>query len=96
MKKRLFALAFLAITLLVVVFSAVSCSCDNNYDFFDTNYTFTHAYVKIGEEWVDLEIKTWTDYEGEQIQLTLPDDTVMLVSSINCILYEGELPKGNR
>ena len=94
MKKRFLALAFSAIVLLAIVFFTVSCSCDNNYDFFDTHYTFTKAYVKIGEEWMDLEIKSWTDYEGEQIQLTLHDDTVMLVSSVNCILYEGELPKG--
>ncbi len=93
MKKRLLSLAFLCVVLFTLLVSLVGCG---NYDFIDTNYTFTKAYVKVGDEWMDLEIKSWTDYEGEQIQLTLNDDTVMLVSSVNCILYEGELPKGNK
>ena len=64
-----------------------------NHQMFDFNYEFSNAYVKVGEEWIDLEIKTWMDYDGEQIQITLKDDTVMVVSSVNCILYNGVLPK---
>jgi hypothetical protein len=63
-----------------------------NYQILDFNYKFTHAYVNIDGVWTDLEIKSWLDYEGEQIQLTLEDGTVMIVHSLNCILYEGELP----
>lgn len=93
MKKRFLSIVFLCIVLFTVFASLIACG---NYDFIDTNYTFTKAYVKIGDEWLDLEIKSWTDYEGEQIQLTLADGTVMLVNSMNCILYEGELPKGDK
>ncbi|MBE6674242.1 MAG: hypothetical protein E7596_03945 [Ruminococcaceae bacterium] len=93
MKKRLLSLTFLCIVLLGILVFLVACG---NYDFIDTNYTFSKAYVKIGDQWMDLEIKSWTDYEGEQIQLTLADGTVMLVNSVNCILYEGELPKGDK
>ena len=78
--------------LLMFLFITAFTSC--NYQLFDTNYTFTNAYVKIGEEWIDVEIKSWTDYEGEQIQITLLDGTVMVVNSNNCIPYSGELPKG--
>lgn len=64
-----------------------------NQQIFDTNYTFKKAYVKIGEEWYDVQIKTWTDYEdGEQLQLKLHDGTVLIVHSANCILYNGTLP----
>ena len=90
MKKRLIAFIIIA---LIAISTLVSCSC--NYQVFDTNYQFSRAYVKVGEEWLDLEIQAWTDYEGEQIQLTLKDGTILLVSSVNCILYEGELPKSN-
>ena len=59
----------------------------------DWNLVFNRAYVKVGNEWIDIEVKTWTDYDGEQLQLTLKDGTVMVVSSVNCILYNGNLPK---
>lgn len=86
MKKIAFILVIIAI---VCMFTAC------NYQFFDFNYNFTHAYVKIGDVWTNVEIKTWTDYEGEQLQLTLADGTVLVVSSVNCILYEGTLPITN-
>jgi hypothetical protein len=87
MKKRIFILlAFIVIGL----FCLTGC----NYNMLDVNYNFTKAYVKIGEKWVVLDIAMWTDYEGEQIQITLKDGTVMVVSSVNCILYNGNLPKG--
>lgn len=35
------------------------------------------------------ELKKWTDYEGEQLQLTLKDGTVILISSINAILISS-------
>lgn len=85
--KKLVAIIFM----LVAILCFTSCG---NQQIFDTNYTFTKAYVKIGEEWCDLEIKTWRDYEdGEQLQLKLQDGTVLLVHSANCILYNGTLPQ---
>lgn len=63
-----------------------------NKQIIDLNLKFTNAYVKIGENWIDLKISTWADYEGEQIQLKLVDGTVLIVHSANCILYKGELP----
>lgn len=85
-------------TLLVSIFLFTSCNqtecdgCFGNQTTFDFTKTYEHAYVKIGEEWVKLEVKQWTDYEGEQIQIVLPDGTVMLLHSANCILYSGDLP----
>jgi hypothetical protein len=85
MKKLLAVIVALTLPLLC-------CAGCGNYDEFDVSYKFTKAYVKIGEEWQDIEVKSWTDYEGEQLQLKLKDGTVMVVSSVNCILYEGTLP----
>lgn len=88
MKKK-FLVLILAIML---VCTLVLSGC--NKQIIDLNLKFTNAYVKIGEEWVDLKIFTWTDYEdGEQIQLKLTDGTVLIVHSANCILYNGNLPK---
>lgn len=87
MKKRIKVLILAIVLMCVAMFSG----CNRQVG--DLNYKFTNAYVKIGEDWVDVEIKTWKDYEGEQIQLKLADGTVMVVHAANCILYKGELPK---
>lgn len=89
MKKKLLAL-------LAIVTVGLSCMTGCNKQLIDWNYKFDKARVNIGGEWVDFDLKTWTDYEdGEQIQLTLKDGTVMVVHSANCILYPGTLPKEN-
>ena len=88
MKKKLLA-ALLAAAVIAALALFVGC----NKQIIDLNYNYTNAYVKIGEEWVDLKIRSWNDYDGEQLQITLTDGTVMLVSSYYCILYNGTLPK---
>lgn len=87
MKKRILIL----LSVVTVGFTCLFSGC--NKQMVDLNLKFNKAYVKVGNEWVDLDIKTWTDYEdGEQIQLKLKDGTVMIVHSANCILYNGNLP----
>lgn len=78
MKKLIFGLA--------IACCVIFCSGWNK-QIFDWNYTFNTAYVK----WPDgtmktLKLKSWKDYEGEQIQLIDVSGTVYLVSSINCVL----------
>lgn len=73
---------FLIITLLLAV---SLCSC--NKQMFDTNYSFNYAYVV----WPDgeaekLAIKSWKDYDGEQIQIKTKNDKVYLFHSANCVL----------
>lgn len=83
---------FLTLVILIVLLSSTGCG---NKQIFDFNYTFNKAYVKIGEEWFDLELKSWKDYDGEQLQLILKDGTVILTNSMNCIIYNGTLPSQN-
>lgn len=61
-----------------------------NYDLIDTNHTFNKAIVSINNKVVVLDVKQWTDYEGEQLQLILRDGSVILVSSYNTILVNGD------
>ena len=49
--KKFVAIIFM----LVAILCFTGCG---NQQIFDTNYTFTNAYVKIGDEWQDLKIKT--------------------------------------
>ena len=80
------------LVLLATVTVGLGCLSGCNRQVVDWNFKFDKARVKLGEEWVDIEIDKWMDYEGEQLQLTLEDGTVMIVHSANCILYKGELP----
>lgn len=88
-RKHLVTIAVLIALLVLTVMVLTAC----NKQIIDFNLKFDRAYVKIGDEWKDVAIKSWNDYDGEQIQITLQDDTVILTSSVNCILYKGELPK---
>lgn len=83
------------IALIIIIVAIVCMLTACNYQLFDYNYEFTNALVKVGDEWVNVEVKSWRDYDGEQIQLILNDDTVLLVCSVNCTLYNGTLPATN-
>ncbi len=89
MKKKIVAV-------LMTVTACMVCLAGCNRQVVDTKYKFDKALVKVGEEWITVDVKKWGDYEGEQIQLVLEDGTVMIVSYVNCILYKGTLPKGGQ
>ncbi len=80
MKNKIFKLS---IVLLIIV-GLTGC----NKQIFDFDYTFNKAICKIGDETKEIKIKKWTDYDGEQLQITDTNDTVYLVSSINCTLIK--------
>lgn len=61
-----------------------------NYDLIDTNHTFNKAIVNFNNQIIVLDVKQWTDYDGEQLQLILRDGSVILVSSYNTILVNGD------
>lgn len=52
----------------------------------DMNYTFTKAITYIGDEKIELKVKNWNDYDGEQIQVVTEDEKVYLLSTYNTIL----------
>lgn len=75
---------------IVCLFVFSFCGCDfRGYDWFDTNFHFTKAVVKMPDGSVEtLDITTWADAEGEQLTITTKDGKRYLVSSVNCILLE--------
>lgn len=75
MKKKLLAVALIGMIL---------CGC--NRTMVDLNYHFDRAILKVGEEWVEVKVKKWNDYDGEQLQIIAEDGTVYLTSSFNCTL----------
>ena len=54
----------------------------------DLKYTFNKAITSINGEKLEIDIDTWADYEGEQIQVISKDGKVYLLSSFNTILVK--------
>lgn len=80
--KKIFALV-------LVVLMLTSLTACGNYDAFDTVYTYDYAIVTFPDGTTQtIELEQWTDYEGEQIQITAKDGTVYLVNSVNCVLVK--------
>lgn len=71
------------VLILAIVITTTGCG---NKDIWDSNYTYDIAICKIGEEYKEIQIEQWKDYEGEQIQIIGKDKKIYLVSSNNCTL----------
>lgn len=74
--------------LFIIGMLCISCfpQVAGNKSWIDTQYKFTKAYITTGDGVLEVEVKKWNDYEGEQIQIISKDGTVYLVSSFNTIL----------
>ena len=52
----------------------------------DTNYKFNKALISFNDEIIEIDVRSWKDYDGEQIQIIGEDGNTYLVSSFNTIL----------
>jgi hypothetical protein len=76
----------ITLTLVLALLVTMLTGC-GNMNLWDTNYTFDRAIIKMPDgTTLEVEIKQWCDYEGEQVQIIAKDGTVYLVSTYNCIL----------
>lgn len=72
------------VALITVVLSAVLMGC--NKQIVDLTYTYNYAIIQLPNgEVIEGKIQSWTDYEGEQLQIKI-DDVIYLCSSYNCVL----------
>ena len=70
------------IATLVTIITLTGC----NKTIIDTTYTFNYAIIQLPNgEVVEGRVETWTDYEGEQLQIRI-DGVTYLCSSYNCVL----------
>jgi hypothetical protein len=78
--------------ILPMIFLLTSC----NKQIYDFNYNFTKIHLKSLNKC--LEIKSWNDYEGDMIQVTLKDEanTVMVISDTEATLIKGTCPYCNK
>lgn len=73
-----------AILLIVALVLAVCTGC--NKQIIDLKYNFKYAIVQRYDGEQIIELRSWNDYDGEQIQLVDTDGRTWLVSSYNTIL----------
>lgn len=86
-KNKILKISVLVIMIIVSVFALTGC----NHTIIDTNYTFDRAIVILNDGTkMEIEIKEWHDYEGEQLQIIGKDGKIYLVSSFNTILIKDE------
>ena len=64
------------------------CLTGCNKQIIDLDYSFDKAICNIDGETKEFELKTWKDYDGEQLQLIDKKGNKYLVSSFNCILIK--------
>ena len=85
--EALHKVAFIVFIMVVVIL--ISLTGCGNKDIWDFNYTFDKAIIKMPDGNVlELEIKYWNDYDGEQIQVVDKNGIIYLVSSVNCVLIK--------
>ena len=90
MKKRtLISGVVVAVTVfLLSCADSESVSAIGNRQIMDMNHTFDKAVIDLHNEIITVEVETWKDYEGEQLQIKAKDGTVYLTSSYNCTLIK--------
>ena len=82
MNKGLIKKIILAIVSVIALFIVTGC----NKQVLDFDYTYHTAICNIGGEYKEIKLKSWTDYDGEQLQLKDYNGNTYLVSSFNCTL----------
>lgn len=85
-QRRNFNEKFIMIALATgTMLSFASC----NFQLIDTTYTYDTAIISMFDGTTkEVKIKSWKDYDGEQLQITGEDGKVYLVSSTNCVLIK--------
>ena len=56
--KKIKNIILLLVVVALCLLPLVSC----NQQIFDMNYTYTRAYLKIDDKWIDIPISKWCNY----------------------------------
>ena len=73
------------IILLVII---ALCLTGCNRQVLDLDYEYDKAICNIGNETKEIKLRSWRDYDGEQLQLTDEEGNKYLISSFNCTLIK--------
>lgn len=71
----------------MILIGLIALSGCGNKQIFDTKFTFTKAKIVMGNETIEVNVKSWKDYENDtQMQIIAEDGTVYLVDKANILL----------
>ena len=73
---------------IIVVLGILGSLTGCNRQMVDLDYTFNYAIINLGGEYKEIEIKSWRDYNGEQIQIKDKEGNTYLTNSFNCTLIK--------
>lgn len=87
--KKILCLILFIIILAAILFCCTGC----NKQVFDFEYTFDTVHIyETGKCYKIKKIKKWKDFEDDQLQFVLEDDTVIVVHSTDCAMVKGTCP----
>jgi hypothetical protein len=73
--------------IILVLAGAFMISGCGNRQMIDTKFTFTKAKIVIGNETIEVKVKSWRDYENDtHLQVIAEDGTVYLTDKKNVLL----------
>jgi len=75
------------ILILFITGSVILTGCGNR-QILDTKWTFTKAKISIGNEMIEVNVKSWKDYDNgdTSVQVVATDGTVYLTDKKNVLL----------
>ena len=75
------------IIIALIIIISIICFRGCNKQLIDLNYEFNYAIIQLPTGTIkEGKIKSWKDYDGEQLQVTFTDGEVHLTSSTRCEL----------
>lgn len=78
------------LSMLLVVMTTFALTGCGNQQLFDTTYTFNYAIIELPNgEVVEGKVKSWNDYEGEQVQIVI-DGVTYLTHSENVVMIANK------
>lgn len=75
------------ILILLITGTVMLTGCGNR-QILDTKWTFTKAKISIGNEMIEVNVKSWKDYDNgdSSVQVVATDGTVYLTDKKNVLL----------
>ena len=89
MEKGMTLIRLILWIIAIIIVLGILCSLTGcNMQVVDLDYTFNYAIINLGGEYKEIEISSWKDYEGEELQIKDKEGNVYLTSSYNCTLIK--------
>lgn len=86
--NKVFTTIIVIIAVIIAVFLLLYPYVVGNREVGDFKQTYDYAIIQRADGEQEIEIASWRDYEGEQIQITDVGGTTYLVNSVDVILVK--------